>query len=219
MCFSAEADIVAGIGVVAMGVDTFRHVRQRREVLLATLPLLLGVHQLIEVFVWWDLQGHASDEIGRVALWMYLLIAFVVLPVYVPLAVLLIEPTRQRRWRMVPFVALGVLVSTVLFAAMIRGPMSVSLHPWHLAYRIQLSHGGLVVVLYIVAVCGALLFSAYRHVVLFGLVNIGAVAILAVLTMDGFASLWCVYAAIAAGAIAFHLRFAKAHRAMPYVLT
>ena len=38
------------------------------------------------------------------------------------------------------------------------------------------------------------------------------VVFLAVLTADGFASLWCVHAAISAGAIALHLRYAKAHR-------
>ena len=64
---------------------------------MAKLPVLLGVHQLIEVFVWWGVEGHAPHALGRVALWMYLLIAFVVLPVFVPFAVLVIEPTGRRR--------------------------------------------------------------------------------------------------------------------------
>ncbi len=70
------------------------------------LPLLLGAHQLVELFVWWGLQGHVSSEIGRLATWTYLLVAFVVLPVFMPLAVLVLEPTRRRRWNMAPFLAL-----------------------------------------------------------------------------------------------------------------
>jgi len=46
-----------------------------------------------------------------------------------------------------------------------------------------------------------LLFSGYRHILIFGLANLVAVAILARLTVDGFASLWCGYAALSAGAI------------------
>jgi hypothetical protein len=39
------------------------------------------------------------------------------------------------------------------------------------------------------------------------------------LTLDGFASLWCGYAAVSAGAVALHMRFARPHRPAPYVLT
>ena len=53
----------------------------------------------------------------------------------------------------------------------------------------------------------------------FGLANLAVVVALAELTADGFASLWCAYAAISAGAIALHMRYAKPHRAEPYVLT
>ena len=76
-----------------------------------------------------------------------------------------------------------------------------------------------VVALYVVATCGALLFSGYRHIEIFGVANLIAVALLAWLTIDGFASLWCAYAALAAGAIALHMRYAKPHRAIPYVIS
>ena len=220
MCFSPQADLVAGIGVTAIGVDAWRNVRGRSDhLLLATLPLILGVHELVEDFVWWGLQGHVPHEAGRLALWAYMFIAFVVLPVFVPLAVLMLEPTVRRRRRMVPFVALGVVVSTVLLVAMLRGPVSAARHPWHLSYSIALHHAVVIVGLYVVAICGALLFSGYRHIVIFGLGNLAVVVVLAALTADGFASLWCVYAAISAGAIALHMRYAKPHRAEPYVLT
>jgi hypothetical protein len=219
MCFSAQADAVAAVTVATIGIDACRHVRHPNERLLAALPLLLGAHQLVEDFVWWDLQGHVSHEIGRVAVWIYLLVAFVVLPVYVPLAVLMIEPTRQRKWQIAPFVALGGLVSLVLLATMVRGPIGARLRPWHLSYSIGLNHPILIVALYVAAICGPLLFSGYRHVAIFGIGNLVVVLVLAGLTADGFASLWCVYAAVSAGAISLHLRFAKAHRATPYTLT
>jgi hypothetical protein len=220
VCFSPQADLVGGVVVGAIGIDACRHLRGRNDhLLLATLPLLLGAHQLDEVFVWWGIEGRVPHDVGRVALWIYLLIAFVVLPLFVPFAVLALEPTARRRRQMAPFLAIGGVVSTLLLVAMVRSPIGASEHRFHLAYDITISHGGFVVALYVVAVCGALLFSGYRHVEIFGFANLVAVAFLAWLTLDGFASLWCGYAALSAGAIALHMRYARPHRDTPYVLT
>jgi len=49
VCFSAEADIVTGVAVGVVGVDCLRHVGNRRELPLASLPLLFAAHQLIDV--------------------------------------------------------------------------------------------------------------------------------------------------------------------------
>jgi len=205
---------------MAIGVDACRHLRGRNNLLLlAALPLLLGLHQVDEAFVWWSLQGDVPHAVGRLAMWVYLVVAMVVVPVFVPLAILRLEPTARRRWLIAPFLILGVGVAAVLLFQMVSGPVTVRLGSYHLAYGIGLQHGLLVIGLYIVATCGCLLFSGYRHIVIFGLANLVAVVVLARLTADGFASLWCFYAALASGAISLHLRFAKPHRSEPYALT
>jgi hypothetical protein len=220
VCFSPEGDLGGGLLVTAIGVDAYRHLHGRNNHwLLATLPLVLGAHQLDESLVWFSLQGHLPHEVGRVAMWIYLAIALVVVPILVPMAILKLEPTRRRQWLIVPFLALGVGVGAVLMVTMLRGPVSVRLGHYHLGYSITLHHGVLIIGLYVLATCGSLLVSGYRDVVIFGLANLVAVVILARLTADGFASLWCFYAALASGAISLHMRFAKPHRARPYVLT
>ena len=220
MCFSPQADLVGGLAISGIGVDVVRHVHRRRDhMALAALPLILGAHQLDEAFVWWGQEGHVPAAVGRVALWIYLLIAFVLLPIFVPVAVYALEQTKKRRRLMIPFIVVGVGVASWLFAAMVHGPLGVTVHPYHLAYTIKPGHGLLVITLYVVACCGTLLFSSYRHVVLFGAVNLLAVVVIAKLTVDGFASVWCGWAAITSGVIALHMRFGRPHRAMPYVLT
>ncbi len=211
---------MGGIVVTAIGVDAVRHLRHRHDHLaLAALPLLLGFHQIDEAFVWWSLQGVVPQQLGRVAMWIYLLIAFVVLPVFVPLVIMLLEPTRRRKWRIAPFLAIGVGVSAVLLDTLLRNGPSVKLGSYHLAYSIGLQHGVLVIGLYIVATCGSLLASGFRHIVLFGVANLVAVVVLARLSADGFASLWCFYAAVTCGAILLHMRYARPHSATPYAVT
>jgi hypothetical protein len=213
VCFSPQADLVGGVVITVIGVDSFRHVRQCRELIaLASIPLLLGAHQFIEALTWLWLQGHVPRGIGHLALWAYLLIAFVVLPIYVPLAVIVLEPTRQRKLLMTPFAAMGAVTATVLFAAMIRGPVGVRLASYHLAYSVRLHDGLLITAVYVIAVCGPLLLSGYRHVAVFGVVNLAAVIIIARLTASGFASIWCGWAALSSGAIALHCRYARPHR-------
>jgi hypothetical protein len=217
MCFSPEGDVAGGVIVTAIGIDTCRHLRGRKEyLLLAVLPLVLGAHQLIESLVWWQLRNDVPHEIGRIATWSYLVIALVVVPVLVPLAVMMLEPTRRRRLTIAPFVLLGTAVAVTLLVTMLHGPVTVRLGAYHLAYGIGLHHGVLVVGLYVLATCGALLSSGYLDIVIFGLANLAAVIVLARLTADGFTSLWCFYAALACGAICLHMRYGRPHRTHPY---
>jgi hypothetical protein len=212
VCFSPQADIGGGVLICAIGVDAVRHIRQRREfIALAWIPLLLGAHQFIESLVWLWLQGHVPRAIGHVALWAYLLIAFVVLPLFIPLAVIALEPTRRRKWVMAPFASIGAAVAAVVLAAMLRGPVDAKLAPYHLSYGIPLSDGFLIVALYVVAVCGPLLISGYRNVAIFGVVNLIAVIVIARLTISGFASVWCGWAAVSSAAITLHCRLARPH--------
>jgi hypothetical protein len=212
MCFSAQADLIGGVVVSAVGVDALRHVQSPRQLPVASLPLLLGGHLLIETFVWWGLEGRTSAELGIAAMWAYLVIAFVVLPPFVPLAIMAIEPRSSRRALLGVLAALGAGVAITLLAAMVRGPVGVELHERHLAYDVGLSDGLLIVALYVVATCGALLVSSHRHVVVFGAINLLVVVLLAFLNSSGFASLWCAWAAVTSVLIAAYLRSTAARQ-------
>ena len=96
MCFSAEADFVSGAIIGAIGVATLSQVESPRQVPLAALPLAFALHQVTEGFVWHDLDGGSTHTSGP-AVYVYLLFAWVLIPVVVPLAILLLEPN-GRTW-------------------------------------------------------------------------------------------------------------------------
>ncbi len=207
MCFSPEGDMVAGVVVLGIGLDAILHTRrQPAAIATSAIPVLLGLHQIDEAFVWWGLQGHVPVALGRVAMWIYLYIALVVLPAVVPALMLWVEPQRARRWRMAPFVLLGLVTAAVILETMLTGHPSVRLARLHLAYSIGLGHGVTVIGCYIVATCVPLLLSSFRWFRWFGAANLVAVVTLAILVADGFTSLWCLYAALVSAAVAWHLR-------------
>ncbi|MDO8107559.1 hypothetical protein Q6348_10170 [Isoptericola sp. b441] len=209
MCFSAPADLVAGIVIAGVGVDTLRHVRHHREAALAGLPVLFGVHQLMEVPVWLGLDGYAGVAHGFAV--AYLLVAFGVVPWVVPLAIARLEPEPGRARFMAATVVLGAAVAVALLVPTLTRGVSTADGGAFVDYRTHLVLAGPLTVAYVVATCGALLASSDRVVVWYGVANLVAVVALAVLLTSGVVSLWCVWAAVTSIAIAVHLR--RLHRA------
>ena len=193
--------------MVGVGVDALRHVSSPKQIALASLPLLFGLHQLSEAFVWWGLQGHVPNWVERVTVWIWLLFAFVALPALLPIAVDLVERSKTRRRVISAFAGLGVAVAVALAIGIARGPIGAEIEGHHVAFRVDaVSRGGLLTWLYVVATCGALLACSYREIAAIGVLNLIAAPVLMWLTVSGFVSLWCFWAAIVSIVIAGHLR-------------
>ena len=210
MCFSAEADVVAGMVVTAIGVDALRQVRRPAERPLGALPVLLGAHLLVEAVVWQSLTGDASASVGRQAMWIYLTFALVVLPVLVPFALAGVEPDPGRRRTMTRLGVVGGVLAGVYLLGLIQGPVDVGIEGSHLAYRLGMDHGGLLAGIYAIVACAPPMLSSERRIAAFGLANLVAVVALVWIESSALTSLWCAWAAVTSVAIAAHLR--RVHR-------
>ena len=205
MCFSADADLAAGIVVTVIGIDSIRRAQTPKELPLAALPLLFGLHQLVEAFVWWGLAGKVPSRVGDAATWLYLAVAFA-LPFWVPMAVRGVERSHRRRNVITAFAGVGLVVSLVLLGSMVAGPIHASVDGHHIQYALTIPGGASISVLYVVATCGALLMASDRWIRDFGVSNLLAVGLLVWLTVGGLTSLWCVWAAITSVAIDLYFR-------------
>jgi hypothetical protein len=210
MCFSAEADLVAGAVVTAIGVDALRQVRRPNERPLGALPVVLGAHLLVEAVVWQALAGDVDRAVGRQAMWVYLAVALLVIPVLVPFAVRAVEPDPGRRRTMARLGAAGMALAGVYLVALVTAPVSVHIEGSHLAYRLGIDHGGLLAGIYAVVACAPPMLSSERRIAAFGLANLVAVVVLAWIESSALTSLWCAWAAVTSVAVAAHLR--RAHR-------
>lgn len=199
------ADLVAGTALVPVAVLTLRQVRHRRELLFALLPAVFAAHQFLEVAVWAGLDGDVSPGVANLAMRAYLFIAWPLLPTYVPLAVMLLDPRGPTRRRAAPFLALGAVVSAYLGFVVLANPVEVIRHPNGLEYLTVVTHPMVWAVLYIVAVIGPPLMSGYRSIVAFGALNLVGLVVVAVFYAQEFASLWCVFAAASSILILVHM--------------
>ena len=107
MCFSATASFTAGAVLLGVGALTLRSANQPREIAFAAIPMLFALQQLVEGGIWLTFQ-HNAAHLNSVLTHVYSFFSHVLWPVYVPVAVLLIEPLRSRRQALRAFVAGGI---------------------------------------------------------------------------------------------------------------
>src|SRR5271165_1344997 len=125
MCFSAAANFVGSSALGAIGVVTLTRVKHRRELLFASLPILFAVHQFIEGFVWLGLDGILSPAVTHNMGAAFMLYAQGLLPFLLPLSVLLFEPDRKSRQRMMPFLVLGGATTLYILWALTAFPTEI----------------------------------------------------------------------------------------------
>ncbi|GGQ64087.1 DUF6629 family protein [Kitasatospora griseola] len=184
MCWSAGADLLVGSAVTAVGVAAVLRAGSGPQLPLAALPLLLGVHQLVEAGVW---SGWAW---ARTA---WAVIALPLLPVYVPAAVWCATGRRSAAW----FTALGAAVAVPLTLALARHPVTAHPHGHTLDYAIGVPAAALLLAGYLAATVGALLCSGDHRLRRLGMVlGAGALAC-GLLWQLAFVSTWCALAAVA----------------------
>ncbi len=195
MCLSPEVDIVAGTLIGFVAIETLRSTQASRMRPIASIPAIFAIHSFSSAFIWLAVQGHVSQTVGDIATAIYAVIAFVLLPIVVPLSVLAITSHSRRRQMMIVLSVAGVIAGIDFAINMIHGNTNVLACHYYLDVRVT-STLAITSTLYGVATCAVMLLSEYRPLRLWGVVNVIAVAFLYIRLENGLASIWCLWAAL-----------------------
>lgn len=195
MCFSATASFAAGGVLSAGGVYTVMQAKTKRQLPFAMVPLLFGMQQLSEGFVWLSSGGQAVS-LNHAATYIFSLFAFVIWPIYVPFAVGLLETVAWRKKVMYVFQAAGLIVGVYLFYAHTLNPVVSKIVSRHVVYDNSHFYGFGVLLLYFVGTIGSFLFSSKRIINLFGILTLLFALIAYWFYTNAFVSVWCFAAAI-----------------------
>ncbi len=210
MCFSPEASFTAGIAVAIIGIMTLRKVKFRKELVLASIPLLFASQQLIEGFLWLVLLKGQSPMPQYWLTSIYISYAYVVWPTIVPLSIFLIEPDRNRRnaLKTILFMGMGVSIYSLI---LITGPgISAQIINYCIAYSSNIPQASYNKWIYVMVTCMPFFLSSSPLIRRFGIVNVMTFLMSYWIYHIGYVSVWCFFAAITSVLIYFY--FSKRNR-------
>ena len=210
MCFSPTADFVAAAVLAPVGVLAAREIRRPQELLIGLLPLGFALHQFTEGFVWLGTEGKVSGGVEHVAVVLYLLFAQVLLPLLVPLGIILMEPSAERRRWMYPLMGIGVAVAVRFAWILATHPVGAVPLSHTMAYRSDTQIGPWVTAGYILATIGPTLLSSRPYLRAFGVAILIGLVWASVIRYEAVTSVWCVFAALVSVLILLHFR--REHR-------
>lgn len=205
MCYSAEASFAASGVLAASSIAISRLPKEKACIPLSLFPAIFAAHQFSEGIVWLNQDGVLPDAYKSGAVYAYVLIAFVLWPIFVPFSVYLMESKRRRRIIILICQALGLWVGFTLLIRIIRDPIEVSADCCGLSY--QVNGSDLFFGLYLVAVSLPFLVSSRRNLVLFGVaITVSCITAALVASVTSLPSVWCFFAAMLSSGLYLHFR-------------
>ena len=159
MCFSASASFIAGTSLSGVGVATLRRTEVKSERLFAIIPLLFGVQQLTEGVIWMTF-SHDAPLLKQTMTYVYSGFSHVLWPMFVPLAMGVLEAVHWRKRAIFAFEAAGLGVGLYLLYFIATGPVVAELHGQHIVYVSPHFYNVPVMVVYLAATCVSCFFSS-----------------------------------------------------------
>lgn len=195
MCFSATASFTAGAALLGVGALTLRRTTSAAELPYASIPVLFGLQQLIEGSLWLTFLDQAT-HLNSILTHLYSLFSHVLWPVFVPIAVLLLEPVPWRRKAIKALAVGGALSGFYLLYFWAMDPTTSRVVGQHIIYDSPHFYIAPVLVLYVLGTCASSLVSSHSAVRWFGSASLASYAAASAFYAVWFISVWCFFAAV-----------------------
>lgn len=198
MCFSASASFGAGAVLCATGLITLKKVQSPNQFLFASMPLLFSVQQFSEAFVWLSLTNKEYETLKYPAIYTFLFFAQVVWPVFVPLALYLLEKNILYKKLQLILTAIGGALSLYLAFCLLMYPVNAVIIDRHVDYHLNFplafsNYSG--IFYFIPTVVPALIFRC-KKMQLLGITILASYVITKLFFSNYLISIWCFFAAI-----------------------
>ena len=211
MCFSATASFTAGAVLLGIGALTLRRVNRMAELPFAAIPSLFGFQQLIEGGLWLTFTD-GSPHLNSILTHVYSLFSHVFWPIFVPIAVLLLETVPWRRNLLRALAVAGSLSGVYLLYFWAMDPTTSKIIGHHIFYNSPHFYIAPILILYVLGTCASSLLSSDAAVRWFGVATTASF-IAAYAFSFWFISVWCFFAAVMSATIWLYFRQPPAIRA------
>lgn len=198
MCFSATASLTSGVALVGTGVVTMKKAKDTNFKPLSIVPLLFGVQQITEGFVWLGLKNEAFAPAVNVFAYAFLMFAWFVWPLLIPYSMIHIEPKGIRRNMLIMTEIIGLIVAVALGYVLFFKGIDPEIRGNSIFYHVHIhtTLGGIMGILYLFCTVLPPLLSGVKKVWILGVVT-GILYVVAKLFYEeDLLSVWCFFAAI-----------------------
>ncbi len=198
MCFSAPASFVASAGIAVIGIATIRQAKTRPQYILAGIPIIFSIQQLAEGFLWLRLSNAGYEYLQNIPMYLFLVVAQVIWPTYVPYAILAYEKDAKRKKIIGILLGLGLLTSGYFLYCLLFYPVQASIGNHHIVYDLHfpLSNKWYSGATYMLATVLASLLSGMKRLRYFGLLLLVSYLIASFLYKEYLISVWCYFSAV-----------------------
>lgn len=198
MCFSAGASFAGGAVLTTIGVMSVRVARKPSQKLFAAIPLLFAFQQLSEGVVWLNLRSGSNQGLLMTAAYIFLVMALVVWPVMMPVAVRIIEEDRNRKRVITWMMAAGIVLSGYYAFCLLFFNVTPVISGFHIKYvnDFPRSLSDIAFVVYAIATLGPLFTSGVKKMYLFGILVTLSCIITGIFYREYLTSVWCFFAAL-----------------------
>ena len=205
MCFSATASFTAGAALLGVGAFALRRTASAAERPYASIPVLFGLQQLVEGSLWLTFVDQAP-HLNSILTHIYSLFSHVLWPVFVPIAVLLLEPVSWRRTALKALAIGGALSGFYLLYFWAMDPTTSRVVGQHIIYDSPHFYIAPILVLYVLATCVSSLVSSHPAVRWFGAASLASYAAASAFYAVWFISVWCFFAAVMSATVWLYFR-------------
>lgn len=198
MCFSASASFTAGAVLSVIGVATIKKSTTRSQLAFATIPMIFAVQQICEGFLWLALENPAFLSLQATMTYLFLFFAQVVWPLWVPLAIYLLEENPKRKKVQKGLLGMGVMVSAYLAYCLVSYPVLGKVLGYHISYEqdypeaLSLYGGGF----YVIATILPPFLSSVKKMWMLGSLILISYIITTIFYEDYIVSVWCFFASV-----------------------
>ena len=211
MCFSSEASFVGGIIISAIGVAVVTKVHKPSQMLFACIPLFFGIQQFTEGILWLTIPRPELLSIQKIATYLFLIMADVLWPVWIPLSILFMEQNARIRKIIWILFFVGLSVSVYYIFCLVFLHVTPQIMSYHIKYITDFSRTLAIPVffLYLVATITPLFVSSIKRMHFFGILMFFSCAVTAIFFTQFLTSVWCFFAALISVVIFWILRDSK----------
>jgi hypothetical protein len=210
MCFSVTASFNAAAILAIIGALCLYHKRPQVSFMFAAIPLLFGIQQFIEGFVWLDLARDIKDE-KAVAAHLFLAFAFVLWPTWIPLSIRFMETDNTRKAILTGLSIFGALFSVNLLRYISQYNVSAQIIDQHILYNFYvpdtISQYGLL--FFAIATLLPFAVASQKYLNILGLILTASLLFSYYVWKTTFVSMWCFTVALLSVLILFFIKQKK----------